>query len=190
MQRALQYLVLSLVLIAFPACDSGGGGDDGGGTPMPPTDDVGEFLNALPSWNSFAPSEPDRPASPTGEATTEEVIVEEVEEIDEDGMPDTIRAAWDATRNGGTTVVVGAGGLMERVSFNCAELFVTGRTLKACVYGSAHVHRDFRRFLDLWQAGRLDLDGLITARIALSDINGAFDDMRNGTGLRSVVVFD
>ena len=106
------------------------------------------------------------------------------------GMPDTIRAAWDATRNGGTTVVVGAGGLMERVSFNCAELFVTGRTLKACVYGSAHVHRDFRRFLDLWQAGRLDLDGLITARIALSDINGAFDDMRNGTGLRSVVVFD
>jgi len=106
------------------------------------------------------------------------------------GVPDTIRAAWDATRRGGTTVVVGAGGLTERVSFNCAELFVTGRVLKACVYGSAHVNRDFARFLELWRADRLDLDSLITARIPLADINDAFDDMRDGKGLRSVVVFD
>ena len=106
------------------------------------------------------------------------------------GIPDTIRAAWDATRRGGTTVVVGAGGLTERVSFNCAELFVTGRTLKACVYGNAHVHRDFGRFLDLWRADRLDLEGLITSRIPLTEINDAFDDMRDGKGLRSVVVFD
>lgn len=106
------------------------------------------------------------------------------------GVPDTIRAAWDATRRGGTTVIVGAGRLDERVSFNCAELFVSGRELKGCIYGSANVNRDFGRFLDLWRAGRLDLDGLITARIPLTGVNAAFDHMRAGDGIRSVVVFD
>ena len=106
------------------------------------------------------------------------------------GIPDTIRAAWDATRRGGTTVVVGAGRFDETVAFNCTELFVSGKDLKGCVYGSANVNRDFGRFLELWRAGRLDLDGLITSRVPLEGINDAFDQMRAGEGVRSVVVFD
>jgi S-(hydroxymethyl)mycothiol dehydrogenase len=38
--------------------------------------------------------------------------------------------------------------------------------------------------------GRLDLDTMVTKRIGLEDIEAAFEDMRAGTVIRSVVVFD
>jgi Zn-dependent alcohol dehydrogenase len=39
----------------------------------------------------------------------------------------------------------------------------------------------------LWKTGRLDLDGMITKRIKLDAINDAFDDMRAGRVIRTVV---
>ena len=39
------------------------------------------------------------------------------------GRSPTIRMAWDVTRRGGTTVVVGAGSRTDEVSFNAGELF-------------------------------------------------------------------
>jgi len=38
----------------------------------------------------------------------------------------------------------------------------------------------------LWRAGRLDLEGMITARRPLAEINEAMDDMSAGRGLRTV----
>jgi len=39
-------------------------------------------------------------------------------------------------------------------------------------------------------AGRLQLDPLITARIALSQINEGFAALARGEGIRTVVMFD
>lgn len=88
------------------------------------------------------------------------------------GAPATLRTAWDATRRGGTVVVVGAGRMDAEVTFSPFELFYMERTLKGCVYGSADVRRDFHRFLDLWRTGRLELTPLISRRIGLGGING------------------
>jgi Zn-dependent alcohol dehydrogenase len=41
--------------------------------------------------------------------------------------------------------------------------------------------------VSLWQAGRLDLDSLVTARRPLTDINAALDDLRAGRGIRTVL---
>jgi S-(hydroxymethyl)glutathione dehydrogenase/alcohol dehydrogenase len=106
------------------------------------------------------------------------------------GRPETIRNAWEATRRGGTTVVVGAGSPTAEVTFSALELFFMEKRLLGCVYGSADPRRDFPRLLGLWRAGKLDLDGLITQRIALDDINQAFDAMARGEGVRSLVTFD
>ena len=38
--------------------------------------------------------------------------------------------------------------------------------------------------------GKLLLDEYITSRIRLDDINQGFDDLRQGRGVRSVVMFD
>lgn len=103
------------------------------------------------------------------------------------GRGTTIRLAWDATRRGGTTVVVGAGSAKDSVSFTAGELFSTGRTLLGCLYGSADVRTDFARVLRMWRAGRLDLAGLVSRTIAVDQVNEAFDAMENGEVLRTVI---
>jgi S-(hydroxymethyl)glutathione dehydrogenase / alcohol dehydrogenase len=106
------------------------------------------------------------------------------------GYPTTIRQAWDATRRGGTTIVVGMGGVDAMVQFSAFELFFNEKKILGCLYGSANVRTDFHRFIRLWRQGKLDLEGMITRRIDLSDINEAFEACSQGEVIRSVVQFN
>ena len=105
------------------------------------------------------------------------------------GRSPTIRQAFEMTRRGGTVTVVGAGRADDIVSFNAMELFLDAKAMLGCVYGSADPDRDFPRLLDLWRAGRLPVEQLITRRIALEDVNDAFAAMVAGEVARSVIVF-
>jgi S-(hydroxymethyl)glutathione dehydrogenase/alcohol dehydrogenase len=103
------------------------------------------------------------------------------------GRSESIRAAWSATRRGGRATVVGMGSTADLVSFNALEIGHFARTLAGCVYGNADPATDVPRLLDDYRDGRLDLAGLVTERIPLEGVQGAFD--RLGTGARSVIVF-
>jgi Zn-dependent alcohol dehydrogenase len=93
-----------------------------------------------------------------------------------------------ATRNGGATVMVGAGGLDQTVTIAPPVVFtLSERKLMGCTLGSCNGRRDIPRLLALWRAGRLDLENMITARRPLDDINDAFDDLTAGRGLRTVL---
>jgi Zn-dependent alcohol dehydrogenase len=92
-------------------------------------------------------------------------------------------------RRGGVTVVVGAGSMTDEVTFTAGELFSAERKLLGCLYGSADVRTDFGRLLRLWQAGRLDLAGLVSRRITLDEVNDAFAAMEAGEVARSVIQF-
>lgn len=105
------------------------------------------------------------------------------------GRAVTIRAAWESTRRGGRTTVVGIGGKDQQVTFNALELFHWGRTLSGCVYGNSDPARDVPLLAAHINAGRLDLSALVTDRIALDDIPVAFDNMRAGKGGRALVTF-
>jgi S-(hydroxymethyl)glutathione dehydrogenase/alcohol dehydrogenase len=105
------------------------------------------------------------------------------------GRSATIRQAWDLTRRGGTTVIVGGGSPDDVVEFNAGELFSSERTLMGSIYGSADVRVDFHRVLDLWKAGLLDLEGLVSNEIGLEDVNTAFDAIRKGEAVRSIIRF-
>ncbi len=102
------------------------------------------------------------------------------------GSPATILQARAMTRAGGTTVLVGAPAKSAEVTFNAWDLHVEGRIL-GCSNGSARVGRDLPRFVALAESGRLKLGPMITDRIALDDINDAFDQLRAGKGIRTVV---
>jgi S-(hydroxymethyl)glutathione dehydrogenase/alcohol dehydrogenase len=106
------------------------------------------------------------------------------------GRSDTIRTAYDSTRRGGMTVVVGVGRAEDMVSFSAFELFYNEKTLRGTYYGSANIRRDFPRLLNLWRAGRLDLEGMITRRLKIEDINDAFAAMQSGDVIRQVITFD
>ncbi|CAM5321384.1 MULTISPECIES: Zn-dependent alcohol dehydrogenase [Streptomyces] len=105
------------------------------------------------------------------------------------GRAATIRAAWDSTRRGGRTTVVGIGGKDQQVTFNALEIFHWGRTLAGCVYGNSDPARDVPVLAAHVREGRLDLGALVTERIALDGIPAAFENMLAGKGGRALVVF-
>ncbi len=105
------------------------------------------------------------------------------------GLSQTIRSAFDATRKGGTTVVVGVGRADDQVSFSPLEFLLKSPTILGCVYGSSAVEKDYLRFLQHWQKGELDLEGLISKHISLEDIPSAFEAMERGEVIRSVINF-
>ncbi|MER5945921.1 Zn-dependent alcohol dehydrogenase [Streptomyces sp. NPDC001904] len=105
------------------------------------------------------------------------------------GRAVTIRTAWESTRRGGRTTVVGIGGKDQQVTFNALEIFHWGRTLSGCVYGNSNPAEDLPVLAEHIRAGRLDLGALVTEHITLNDIPSAFDNMLAGKGGRALVVF-
>ncbi len=105
------------------------------------------------------------------------------------GHPQTIRQAYDVTRRGGTAVIVGVGRIEQQVQFSAFELFYAEKNLKGSMYGSANVRVDFPRLLRLWKYGKLDLEGMISRRMPLEEVNEAFRAMQAGEVIRSVLEF-
>jgi len=105
------------------------------------------------------------------------------------GVPALMRTAYDMTRRGGTCCIVGVGRMEEMVSFNAFELFYNEKTLVGSYYGGTDVRSDFHRLLRLWKHGKLDLEGMITRRITIDEINPALEAVRNGEVVRQVIEF-
>ena len=103
------------------------------------------------------------------------------------GKGAVIRQAYDLTRRGGTCVVVGAGAMDDMVQFSAFELFYMERKLLGSIYGSADVKLEFPRLLNLWKHGRLDLEGMITQKLPLEQVNEAFDALERGEVIRTVL---
>jgi S-(hydroxymethyl)glutathione dehydrogenase / alcohol dehydrogenase len=105
------------------------------------------------------------------------------------GKAATIRAAYDATRRGGTVTLVGAAAIDETVTFPALSLMADGKTTRGCVYGASDPARDIPALANLAMHGRLDLEALVTRRIGIEQVEAAFTDMAAGRGARSVACF-
>jgi S-(hydroxymethyl)glutathione dehydrogenase/alcohol dehydrogenase len=104
------------------------------------------------------------------------------------GRSSLLQAGIAATRVGGTTVAVGAPPVDDALTIAPAALFmVTEKRLLGCALGSSNSLRDVPRLLALWRAGRLDLEGLVTARRPLAEVNEALADLAAGRGVRTVL---
>ncbi|MFF3762629.1 alcohol dehydrogenase catalytic domain-containing protein [Streptomyces sp. NPDC001922] len=103
------------------------------------------------------------------------------------GKSATARTAYETTRRGGTLCVVGAGAMDDHLQVNMFELFFDEKRILPSMYGGGDVLRSYERAIALWRAGRIDLQGLITHRVRLADINDALDQMRTGEALRTCI---
>ncbi|WP_435742078.1 alcohol dehydrogenase catalytic domain-containing protein [Nocardioides sp. SYSU DS0663] len=106
------------------------------------------------------------------------------------GRPQTIEQVPGLLATAGTGVLVGLPAEGEKASIDVLELAESGKTLIGSNYGGAVPSVDFPKLAQLYLAGRLPLDALISDRIALAEVNDAFDAMRAGERTRSVIVFD
>jgi S-(hydroxymethyl)glutathione dehydrogenase / alcohol dehydrogenase len=105
------------------------------------------------------------------------------------GHHETVQQAWASLDVRGQLVLVGLLPSGARVTFDAGP-FVSEQSVKGCYFGSADLHRDIPVLVGHYLRGDLALDELITRRIRLDQLEGAFDDLRAGRGARSVLVFD
>ncbi len=104
------------------------------------------------------------------------------------GIGQLVSTGVTATRNGGTIVCVGAPPISEDIHIAPASLFtVSEKKLLGCLLGSCNSLHEIPRLIALYQAGRLDLDALITARRPLTEINEAMEDLAASRGIRTVL---
>jgi Zn-dependent alcohol dehydrogenase len=92
-----------------------------------------------------------------------------------------------ATRNGGTTVMVGIPSTQDVLSVRALVHTSYEKKLVGCYLGSSNPVRDFPRIRELWRTGRLDLGSMVTARRPLTEVNAAVSDLREGVGVRTVL---
>ena len=92
------------------------------------------------------------------------------------------------TRMGGTTVVVGSPGIEENLTIPNVVLFqALEKKLCGCLLGSSNSLFEIPRLLRLWRKGLLDMEGMITHRRPLAEVNEGFRDLEEGRGIRTVI---
>jgi S-(hydroxymethyl)glutathione dehydrogenase/alcohol dehydrogenase len=106
------------------------------------------------------------------------------------GRPATVELAIESLPLGGTAVLVGMTPVDARATFAVYPFVDGSRRILGSNYGFADPPVDFPRYAALHLAGRLPIERLIDRTIGLDDLEGAFDRLRAGEGLRQVVVFD
>ena len=105
------------------------------------------------------------------------------------GNSTVITQASRMVHNSGVVVVAGMPG-NDDVNFSLnAHDMTCGRTLIGSKMGSTRLAVDVPRLVELYQAGRLKLDELITRRYPLEKINEALVSMEQGEALRNVIIF-
>ena len=110
-----------------------------------------------------------------------DVVIEAV------GRPETYEQAFYARDLAGTVVLVGVPTPEMRIELPLLDFFGRGGALKSSWYGDCLPERDFPMLVDLHLQGRIPLDQFVSERIALDGVEAAFDAMKAGTVLRSVV---
>lgn len=105
------------------------------------------------------------------------------------GLPSVTAQAFASIRKRGTTVVVGMPPAGSEVSVPGRSLFFEEKRLIGSLYGSAQARYHLAEIIRFAESGQLDLAPMVSRRIALENVNDAFDAMKDGSAIRSVIVF-
>lgn len=95
----------------------------------------------------------------------------------------------ESVRRGGEAMLVGVAPINAELAISPAKLVLEEKRLTSTMYGSCRPHLDAPRLLNLYVAGKLKLDELISRRIDLGDVNEAFDLLEQGEVARQVIAF-
>ena len=110
--------------------------------------------------------------------------------IDAVGHPAVFEQAFYARDLAGRVVLVGVPSPDMTITLPLIEVFGRGGALKSSWYGDCLPSRDFPMLVDLYRQGRFPLEDFVSETIGIGDVDAAFDKLRAGEVLRSVVVFD
>lgn len=75
------------------------------------------------------------------------------------------------------------------VNISLCDLTIMEKQVVGSLFGSASIRADIPKLLQLYRLGKLDLQGMVTNRYKLGDINLGYEDMREGRNIRGVLVY-
>jgi Zn-dependent alcohol dehydrogenase len=99
----------------------------------------------------------------------------------------TMASGIMAIRPGGSVTIVGVPGLEDTIELPVIAWALAEKTVTGSFLGSSNSHLEFPRLLELWRAGRLDLENMVSSTRSLAEIPEAFEDLMLGHGLRTVI---
>jgi alcohol dehydrogenase (nicotinoprotein) len=88
----------------------------------------------------------------------------------------------------GTVVITAAGGPGSQIDMASGMLQVYLQRIQGTLAGHTNPLADMPRLMDLYRAGDLKLDELITKRYSLDQVNEMYHDMLDGKNIRGVIV--
>jgi NDMA-dependent alcohol dehydrogenase len=102
---------------------------------------------------------------------------------------EVVQAATAAVRKNGTVVLTGlAHPEALTVHLSGADLTLNRKHVKGSLFGDCNPAYDILRMLELYRAGKLKLDELVTKQYSLDDINQGYADLEAGKNIRGVIV--
>jgi S-(hydroxymethyl)glutathione dehydrogenase/alcohol dehydrogenase len=105
------------------------------------------------------------------------------------GNVGVMRQAVESARMGwGLCTIAGVAGKGETLDV-VPRLLITGRRVCGSSFGGVKGREQVPLLVDRWLAGEIDVDPLVSRRIALDDVNHAFELMEAQDGIRSVIGF-
>ena len=105
------------------------------------------------------------------------------------GIVSVMRQAVESARMGwGLCTIAGVAGRGEVLEV-VPRYLITGRRVAGASFGGAKGRDRVPELVDRYLAGDLDLESLVTRRIALDEVNDAFEAMERQEGIRTVVTF-
>jgi S-(hydroxymethyl)glutathione dehydrogenase/alcohol dehydrogenase len=104
---------------------------------------------------------------------------------------DDVAAAFDAIGKGGTVVVTAIGKVTETndIPVSPGVLSMYQKRIQGSLYGGAVPTADIPLLLEMWRAGRLELEELATRTYTLDEVAQGFEDMHAGINIRGVIHF-
>jgi alcohol dehydrogenase len=106
------------------------------------------------------------------------------------GRAAAFETAVSLTAPGGRTVTVGLPAPDDLASVSVLGLVAEGRRMIGSYLGSSIPSRDIPRFVEMWRAGRLPIERLMSSEIALDELNEAMDALEAGRALRQMIIFE
>ena len=106
------------------------------------------------------------------------------------GSSETTTMAFEAVRKHGTAVIAGISPVGDHALIDSVALVRQEKTLKGAYYGASRPSLDFHRMVEMYEAGQIDVDGLITRTYTLDQINEAYEELDRGVVGRGVITFD
>lgn len=106
------------------------------------------------------------------------------------GNPRAFETAFAATEAGGKTITVGLPPAAARAEISPLTVTAEARTIVGSYLGSSVPARDIPRYVQLWRAGKLPVEALVSSTIRLDQINEAMDLLADGRAVRQVILFD